>query len=85
MVDKEMINRINILLGELCEDNAVPRNVKAKFQKIIVLLKEPSTLSMKINQALHELDDVNDDTNLEPYIRTQIWNVSSMLEKVVSP
>ena len=82
MADKELIIQINTLLVELCEDNSVPRNVKAKFQKIITLLKDANTLSIKVNQALHELDEVNDDTNLEPYIRTQIWNASSMLEKI---
>jgi len=26
------------------------------------------------------LDEVSDDNNIQPYTRTQIWNIASMLE-----
>jgi uncharacterized protein (UPF0147 family) len=72
------------LLEELCEDNTVPRNVKAKFQEMVSLLKEGGETPMKVNKALHDLDEIADDTNLQPYVRTQIWNIVSMLEKVAA-
>ncbi|MBU0461926.1 MAG: UPF0147 family protein, partial [Nanoarchaeota archaeon] len=37
-------------------------------------------LSIRINKALSELDEISDDTNLQAYTRTQIWNIASMLE-----
>ena len=37
-------------------------------------------LFKKINKALHELEEVAEDTNMQPYTRTQIWNVVSLLE-----
>ena len=61
----------------------IPKNVKVKIQNIITALKEKNTEpSIKINEALHQLDEVADDANMQPYTRTQIWNVVSMLEKL---
>jgi uncharacterized protein (UPF0147 family) len=70
------------ILTELEEDNTVPRNVKDKIKIVGSMLKEDGDIKIKVNRVLHELDDIADDPNLEPYTRTQIWNVVSMLEKV---
>jgi uncharacterized protein len=74
---KEIIETLN----ELCEDNTVPRNIKAKIQSIIASLNDSEHRSIKVNKALHELDEINADINLPSYVRTQIWNVVSLLEK----
>jgi len=81
MPDKE-INPIIEILEELKTDVSVPRNVKEKIDNTIVALKENNDLKLRINKALHELDDIADDANLQPYTRTQIWNVVSLLEKL---
>ncbi len=78
----EKIDDIIEVLRELCEDNTVPRNVKSRIDEIIKSLQKSGEASMKINKALHDLDEIGDDTNLQPYIRTQIWNISSMLERI---
>ena len=70
------------ILTELEEDNTVPRNVKDKIKTVENMLKEDGDVKIKVNKVLHELDDIADDPNLQPYTRTQIWNVVSMLEKV---
>lgn len=75
---KEIVEFIEDLHGE----TSVPRNVKAKLLSIVEILKDGSDKSMKKNKALHELDEINDDVNIQSYIRTQIWNLASMLEKL---
>ncbi|MEA3430506.1 MAG: UPF0147 family protein [Nanoarchaeota archaeon] len=70
------------VLEELASDSTVPKNVKAKIQAIIEALNEGSDISMKVNKALHILDEISDDTNLQAYTRTQIWNVVSLLENI---
>ena len=70
------------VLTELENDMAVPRNVKEKIKLAINVLKEKVDLKIRINKVLHELDEIADDPNLQPFTRTQIWNVVSMLEKV---
>lgn len=69
-------------LQELIDDRNVPRNVKNKIEETIKVLEDESDPSIKINKALHFLDDVGDDSNLQPYNRTQIWNIVSLLEKI---
>ena len=78
----EGINSILAALTELQEDAAVPRNIKDRIQKILSALQSNGELSMNIDKALQELDEIADDINLQPYTRTQLWNIVSMLEKV---
>ncbi len=81
MGEKE-IKPIIEILEELKTDTSVPRNVKEKIKNTIGALKENSEIKLRINKALHELDEIADDVNLQPYTRTQIWNVVSLLEKL---
>lgn len=81
-MSEEKLGSIVEVLEELCEEGSVPKNIKAKFLDIVSYLKESDEVSIKVNKALHSLDEIGDDTNLQPYIRTQIWNIVSMLEKV---
>ncbi len=82
MSGEESIKDVVEALKELEEDVTVPRNVKTNIQNTIKALSEEGELSIKINKALNELDEVADDTNMQPYTRTQIWNIVSMLEKM---
>ncbi len=75
-------SEIQAVLEDLCEDNSVPKNIKTKFQTMIESFDRPGEASAKVNEALHNLDEIGDDTNLQSYVRTQIWNIVSMLEKV---
>lgn len=82
MEKAEIINDINEILTGLEGDGAVPRNVKEKIKNILSFLNEDSDIKIRVNKALHELDCIADDPNLESYTRTQIWNVVSLLEKI---
>jgi uncharacterized protein (UPF0147 family) len=79
---KEQCEEIIQALTNLKEDEGVPKNVRSKIDAIISNLKDESDLSMKISKSLHNLDEISEDLNIPPFIRTQIWNVSSMLEKL---
>jgi|TARA_B100002003_G_scaffold149320_1_gene138430 uncharacterized protein (UPF0147 family) len=81
MDDKEIEDIIETL-NEVQEDATVPKNVRIKIQEITGTLKEDTQLSIKINKALNELDEIASDVNLQPYTRTQIWNIVSVLEKM---
>ena len=78
----ERVENIVESLQELAHDNTVPRNVKSKVEEVINILKDENgeDISMKINKVLSTLDEISDDTNLQSYTRTQIWNIASMLE-----
>jgi uncharacterized protein (UPF0147 family) len=84
MINKNSGNIKDIIqiLCELCDDNTIPKNIKVKFQDIVNSLRKEAETSIKVNRALQNLDEINEDSNLQPYIRTQVWNLVSMLEKV---
>ncbi|MBS3137734.1 UPF0147 family protein [Candidatus Woesearchaeota archaeon] len=76
----ERIRNIIAALEELSNDPAVPKNVKTRIENSINYLKNEEDLSISVNKALNELDEIADDTNMESFTRTQIWNIVSMLE-----
>ncbi|MBI4438562.1 UPF0147 family protein [Candidatus Woesearchaeota archaeon] len=76
------VEKIIAALGELEQDTTVPRNIKEKTQRIISALKGNGEVSVSKDKALQELDEIADDINLQPYTRTQIWSIVSMLEKL---
>ncbi len=75
---------IILALEDLVQDSAVPNGVRTKLLVIIQKLKEqtPEDISIKINKVLDELEQISNDTNLPSYTRTDIWNITSMLEEI---
>ena len=68
-------------LKELLDDNTIPRNVRNKISTVIEILEDNQMEeSIKVNKALDEFEEISNDANLQPYTRTQLWNVVSMLE-----
>lgn len=67
-------------LNELNDDSTVPKSLRGKLQNVIGYLGEEGDLSLRVDRALHELENLSDDNNLQSYTRTQIWNIVSMLE-----
>ena len=81
MMQSNMVNVIDALT-ELKDDHAVPRNVKTKIESIIILLNDETETSIKISRALHEMEEISEDVNMQSYTRTQLFNVVSLLEMV---
>jgi uncharacterized protein len=79
---KQQCEDIISALTALKNDEGVPKNVRSKIETIISHLHDDSELSLKVGKSLHNLDEISEDLNLPPFIRTQIWNISSMLEKL---
>ena len=84
MEEEKDVEKIIENMNELVEDSSVPKNIKENVEKIIKILKEDGDISIRISKALNCLDEISDDINMQPYTRTQIWNIVSMLEKVIS-
>ena len=85
MISKTVNKEIKImidLMSELSEDNTVPRNVKDKLQFCSEALQEKCDVSLKVDKVRSALEEISEDSNLEPYTRTQIWNIASNLEKI---
>lgn len=79
---QENLDEITKALNALKEDEALPKNVKAKIDTINAVLSEDTEISSRVGRSLHILDEIAEDLNIQPFIRTQIWNISSMFEKL---
>jgi uncharacterized protein (UPF0147 family) len=80
----DKLHNIIEALQDLVSDSTVPRNIKSKVEGVILILKDENErdTNIRINKALGELDEISDDTNIQAYTRTQIWNIASMLERI---
>lgn len=81
MVDSELIDVVD-LLEDLKKEGSIPKNVKDKINSTIEILNDEEETAIKVSRALHELEEVADDVNLQPFTRTQVWNIVSLLEKL---
>jgi uncharacterized protein (UPF0147 family) len=79
-MDKQALHGVIEALNELKEDSTVPKNIKAKFENMITLLQEDTEDSIKVSRVMHEIEEITEDSNMQPYTRTQIFNVVSLLE-----
>jgi uncharacterized protein (UPF0147 family) len=84
MVGKRQVEEVIDFLSALQEDTGVPKNVKMKIQEIVDSLQDTSDISIKINKALSDLEEIAEDSNMQSFTRTQIWNVISLLEKLAA-
>jgi len=76
------LKRIIELLEEMLNDTTVPKNVKSVITNMIKTLKEEKDVCVASYKALNILEDLNDDSNVQSYTRTQLWDIASMLEKL---
>ena len=79
----ENLNELIEMINELTEDSSVPRNVKEKLKSInIILTDESREKNISINEAKDIISELSEDQNLQTFSRTQLWNISSMLEEI---
>ncbi len=79
----DSLREIIDLLEELQVDNTVPRNAKAKLSEMQKVLEDESVeLSLRVNRVLSDLEELSNDINIPMFIRTQLWNLTSMLESL---
>jgi len=81
-MNKGDFSGVSDFLLEMKEDVSVPKNVKTKINTIMCMINEDCDKSIKASKISHELGELSEDSNLNQFTRTQIWNVISMLEKI---
>ncbi len=78
----EELSQIIEYLEELKEDNTISKNMRAKISVIMNILNGDDELSLRINKAMQNLDEISEDSAIHSYTRTQIWNIVTMLESM---
>ncbi|MFH1592412.1 MAG: UPF0147 family protein [Candidatus Woesearchaeota archaeon] len=80
MGDEKIIGIVQALVV-IENDELVPKNVRTRVRSAICALNDCGCgTEVKIDKALEELSEIDNDPNLSSYTRSQIWNVVSALE-----
>ena len=67
-------------LAMLKEDVGIPKNLKIKIDEIIVILNnEEEAKEIRSHKAESILEDISSDSSLQSFIRTQIYQIMSLL------
>ena len=76
------VNEVIEYIEELKEDNTVPKNIRAKMEEIVNMLNSDEEISIKVSKIQNELEDMANDANIQPFTRTQIYNLIGMIESL---
>ena len=74
------LQKVSDFMEELCNDPAVPRNVKNIIQTARERLTSEADSVAGMSGAIYALDEVSNDINLPMHARTMVWNLLSELE-----
>jgi uncharacterized protein len=74
------MNELNEIFKEILDDRSVPRNIRLKIEEAKEKLKEKS--DTQLSEAIYILDDISNDVNMPAHIRTDIWQVISIIEEM---
>jgi len=74
-------NRVENAIRYVLEDTATPRSVREKLNNTLQYIKRSDDEQTKISTILSDLDELSQDVNIPPFVRTQLYSISGMLEQ----
>ena len=78
----QKIQEVIELLEELLDDEATPKNAKQKIELAMEALNGDGEKNLNVYKAINELDELAENINIEPFTRSQILSVVSILESL---
>ena len=69
-------------IKEVQEEMSLPKAVKLKLEEIITILQGPGDRRLRASKVIAELEDLSDNSHLPSFVRSQLWNIVSLLETV---
>ena len=76
------LSEIFTAITNLEQEEGVPRSVKARMDTIKTVLNGTEEFTVKFSRCLAELDEMSEDVNIPSFIKTHIWHISGVLEKL---
>jgi uncharacterized protein (UPF0147 family) len=70
-------------IREAQDDSSLPRAARQKLDEIVEILQGPGDVRLKVSKALAELEELSENSSVPSYVRPQLWNIASQLERVV--
>ncbi|MDY6789305.1 MAG: UPF0147 family protein [Candidatus Nanohaloarchaea archaeon] len=70
-------------MEQLKDSSSTPVNIQELLQDSIeVLRNKEEELSVRVNTVSSFMDQISNDPNVKQHTRTEVWNISSMLESL---
>ena len=82
MSSEENLSKAVTALKDVEADGSVPKSVKIKISAIVKILEDKGEILIKVSRAMHELEELSEDSNLPSFTHTQLFHIVSMLEVV---
>jgi len=81
----ELVKRIEEIkkqIDTIINDMSVPKNVRSAVIDAKNSLNAPGDYTIRVSNAIYNIDSISNDINLQPQARTIIWNILSQLESI---
>jgi uncharacterized protein (UPF0147 family) len=83
MGDEEKLIPVISVLGQLADDNSVPRNIRRGAAGAKDSLTKPGqAIDVRVASAIFMLDELANDPNIPLHGRTLVWSIISQLESI---
>ncbi|MCL4389182.1 MAG: UPF0147 family protein [Candidatus Marsarchaeota archaeon] len=79
---EETISQITAKMDMLINDTTVPKNVRSAVSTAKAQLNVSGDRTVRVSNAIYNIDGVSNDINLPPQARTALWSILSMLEAI---
>ena len=76
MASKE---EVTAAIENLMEDDQVPNSVNQKLSEMVNDLNSSQEISLTVNKATSQLEDLCEDVNIPAFVKTQLWGILSLL------
>ncbi len=77
---EEKLKDIMQILAQIKQDPTTPKSLRELTEKITVILKEDIPIDLRAKKCLDILEYTSEDPNIPLYVRSQLWNLVSLLE-----
>jgi len=78
----EQIEIVTETIKAILEDETLPKQIVATLNRILEILNGPDETGLKKDKCIHQLEDVDANSNIEAGIRVQLLDVASAIEQL---
>jgi uncharacterized protein (UPF0147 family) len=74
--------QVNEAIQALLEEGSTSKNLSESLQKIMSTLQSCDDICLSKNKCMCEMEQLVDNENLDPYLRTQLLDIVALMEQL---
>lgn len=76
------INDLVSSIDEIMEEEELPHKVTDQLEQVKEILNKDENISIKKDKCFSAFQELEDSTEMEAGVRTQLWNIVCLLEQL---